>query len=291
MRALVALVALILALAGCAGDELGLSSVLDIPGAQYRPGAFPADRGGPAALAIATRHPNVILERTGERASATLAPEARTAVFGIAGYDGAWLVAAGPPDASTPTLPVASAVFGVRDLEPGAFVLRVAAADEHGRFGAAAETMVIADVEPPPAGELVISLGWDTRADLDLHVVAPGGGEAYADNPNTMPETMGPVDPAEYEKHGILDRDANKDCRVDGGSPREHVIWTMPPQTGDYLVRVEAHAMCGSPGTPWHVEVYRGDTLIGAARGFAVPDDVLAPHGRGAGTLALRFSL
>lgn len=279
------------ALSGCTHTELGLDSVLDVPGAQYRPGAFPRDDGGPAALALATRHPSVILARAGERATATLEPAARTAVFGIDGFDGTWLVPAGPPDSATPTLPVATAVFGVRDLEPGAFVLRAAAADEHGRFGPAAETMVVADVEPPPSGELVISLGWSGRADLDLHVVAPGGGEAYSDNPNTMPETMGPIDPDEYRKHGILDRDANKDCRNDGGAPRENVIWEMPPQTGEYLVRVDAHAMCGAPGTPWHVEVYRGDTLLGAARGFAVPDDVLGSHGKGAGTLAVRFSL
>ncbi len=287
MRALVA----ILALAGCAGDELGLESVLDIPGAQYRPGPFPTASGGPATLVISTRHPSVILERTGEKASATLEPGARTAVFGIVGFDGTWLVPAGPPDASTPALPVATALFGVRDLDPGSFVLRAAAADEHGRFGVAAETMIIATLDPPPTGELVVSLGWATRADLDLHVVAPGGGEAYSDNPNTMPETTGPIDPIEFEKHGILDRDANKDCRVDGGAPSEHVIWTMPPQTGEYIVRVDARAMCGSPGTPWHLEVYRGDTLVGAARGFAVPDDTLEPHGRGAGVLALRFSL
>ena len=287
MRALV----LCAALCGCTHVELGLDSVLDIPGAQYRPGPFPGDEGGPAVLALATRHPTVLLGRTGERASATLEPAARTAVFGIDGFDGTWLVLAGPPDAATPTLPVATALFGVRDLPPGAFVLRAAAADERGRFGAPADTMVIADVEPPPAGELVISLGWSGRADLDLHVVAPGGGEAYPDNPNTMPGTMGPVDPAELEKHGILDRDANKDCRLDGSAPSEHVIWSMRPQEGEYIVRVDAHDMCGAPGAAWHVEVYRGDTLIHAARGYAVPEDALAPHGRGAGTLALRFSL
>lgn len=283
------------ALGACsaASSDPGLDAVLEIAGAQYRPGAFPGDDGGPAALALSTRHPQIVIERVGERATGTLAPEARAAVFGIEGYDGSWLVPASPPDLSAPGFPLAIAAFGVRaGIEPGPFTLRVAAADVRGRFGAPATALVIADEEAPPAGELVISLVWDGAADLDLHVVDAEGGEVWSDKPNSMPppEPGVPVDPVEFEKHGILDHDGNKACRRDG-RPNENVIWTMPPPAGAYVVRVDARAMCGAPGAAWYVAAYRAGELLGAARGFAAPDDTLPAHGAGAGVLALRFSL
>ncbi len=287
--------ALLVALAACdaASSDRGLEAVLEIQGAQFRPGPFPADEGGPATLALSTRHPTVIIERVGEKAIGTLEPAARAAVFGIEGYDGTWIVPAGPPDLSAPGLPTATALFGVRDgIEPGPFTLELAAADDQGRFGAASSVAVIADEEAPPAGELVIALVWDGAADLDLHVVDGSGGEVWSDKPNSMPppEPGVPIDPLAYLKFGILDHDANKDCRRTG-RPSEHVIWTMPPPAGDYVVRVDARAMCGAPGAAWYVAAYRNGELLGAARGFAAPEDTLPAHGAGAGVLALRFSL
>ena len=276
-----------------ASSDPGLDAVLEIPGAQYRPGAFPAEDGGPAAIALSTRHPNVVIERVGEKAIGTLEPSARAAVFGIAGYDGAWIVTAGPPDASAPGLPIATALIGVRaGIEPGPFTLQVAAADRDGHFGARAETMLIADEAEPPTGELVIQLVWDGAADLDLHVVDALGGEAWSDKPNTMePPVPGvPVDPLEFSKHGILDHDGNKTCRRDG-RPNESVIWTQAPPAGEYVVRVDTRAMCGAPGAAWYVAAYRNGDLVGAARGVTASDDTLLPHGAGAGVLALRFSL
>ncbi len=294
MRALL-VIAIGSALGACdaASSDPGLEAVLAISGAQYRPGAFPADEGGPEALALTTRHPNVVIERVGEKATGTLAEDARAAVFGIEGYDGTWLVPASPPDLSAPGFPLATALFGVRDgLPPGPFTLKVAAADARGRFGAAATTLLVADLAEPPAGELVISLVWEGTTDLDLHVVDAEGGEVWSDKPNSMPppEPGVPVDPLEFENHGILDHDGNKACRRDG-RPTENVIWTVQPPSGAYVVRVDARAMCGAPGASWYVAAYRSGELLGAARGFAAPDDTLRDHGAGAGVLALRFSL
>lgn len=276
-----------------ASSDPGLDAVLSIPGAQYRPGAFPVDEGGPAVVGLATRHPSVVIERVGERATGVLEPSARAAVFGIAGYDGAWIVTAGPPESSAPELPVATALFGVRaGIEPGPFTLLVAAADRDGRYGASGEAMLVADEAEPPVGELVIQLVWDGAADLDLHVVDATGGEAWSDKPNTMPPPVPgmPVDPTEFAKHGILDHDGNMACRRDG-RPNEAVIWTQSPPAGDYVVRVDTRAMCGAPGAAWYVAAYRNGDLVGAARGVTALADTLLPHGAGAGALALRFSL
>ncbi len=286
---------------GCEGasPDPGLEALLQVEGAQFRPGEFPADEGGPAAVALTTRHTHLVVGRLGEQLRAALEPAAHAAAIGIEGASGAWLVPAGVPDFDSPDLPTARATFGVSDAFPaGPFVLMLAAADELGRFGAAATAMVVADVEPPPAGKLVVQLAWEGPADLDLHVVEPGGGEAWSEKPNTMPVPPPgvPVDPNEFKRHGILDHDGNASCRRDG-RPAEAVIWTdrdgviVTPPSGEYVVRVDARSMCGAPVAAWYVAAYRGDELISAARGVSTPEDVLHPHGAGAGVLALRFSL
>jgi len=286
--------ALGLALAACDGasPDPGLAAWLQVAGAQYRPGPFPADTGGPAAIDVQTRHGQLLIDRQGEPLDATLEASARAAAIGIEGADGAWIVRAGPPDADTPGLPSAKAVFGVAaELPPGPFTLKVAASDAEGRFGAPATTELMALHAPPPEGTLAIGLVWDGAADLDLHVVDPLGGEAWSDDPNTYvpPPPGDPVDPEEYKRHGILDHDANKDCRRDG-RPSEYVVWTMAPPAGEYTVRVDARAMCGDAIAHWAVAAYRAGELIGAARGASAPEDVLLPHGAGAGVLALRFT-
>lgn len=285
-----------LALAGCqdgASPDPGLGAMLQVSGAQFRPGPFPEDRGGPAAIALATRHAQIVIDRLDEQLDGTLEGPAHAAAIGIAGADGAWIVPAGPPALDTPGLPSATALFGVAaDFPAGPFTLQIAASDADGRFGPPATTQLIANPEDPPSGELVIALRWDGAADLDLHVVDALGGEAWADDPNTFepPPPGTPVDPFEYEKHGILDHDGNKGC-VREGRPSEHVIWRHPPPPGDYVVRVDARSMCGDASAHWYVAAYRGGELLGAARGISTPADVLEPHGRGAGVLALRFAL
>lgn len=286
---------IIMAIAGCnaASPDPGLGARLHVQGAQFRPGPFPANDGGPATLSITSHHSEITIGRLGEPLRGVLELSARGAVIGIDGSEGSWLIAAGVPDLDTPGLATARALFGVTDEFPaGPFRLVVAASDDHGHFGASAATVIVANDEPPPTGELVIGLAWDSAADLDLHVVDALGGEAWSDDPNTSqpPPPGEPVDPTAHLSGGILDHDGNKDCRRDG-RPSEHVIWTAPPPSGEYIVRVDASSMCGDASAAWYVAAYRRGELIGAARGVSTGDDVLQPHGRGAGTLALRFSL
>ncbi|MEO8703190.1 MAG: hypothetical protein ABI867_24300 [Kofleriaceae bacterium] len=290
---------LVLALVACTGvsPDPGLTAQLQVQGAQFRPGPFPADEGGPATLALATTHQTMLIGRFLDSFDGTLDPGARAAVFGIEGQDDAWLVTAGAPDFDTPGSPSAKARFGLAaDFPPGPVTFVMAAADASGRFGPATRTDVIAALEPPPDGELVIELAWQGRADLDLHVIDALGGEAWSDDPNTFDPPIGePVDPLEFRNHGILDHDGNKDCRRDA-HPTEHVVWTVPPPPGDYVVRVDTPAMCGDPSAVWYVAAYRKQLdgtllLLGSATGVATQDDVLQPRGRGAGVTALRFAL
>jgi len=300
-------VALVVALAAChdgASPDRALGELLQLAGdAQYRPGPFPADQGGPAALDLQTRQVDVFVGRLRTTLDGTLDVGARAFVVGLADREGApsegtWLLPAGAPEFDSPDNPAAKATFGVRPEFPiGPFTLMIAASDEAGRFGAPASAELIAVPEEPPAGELVIELAWEGNADLDLHVIEPGpfGGEVYADDPNSYTPTPGePIDPNEPPKHGILDHDGNRDCQR-MPHPSEHVIWEMPPPAGEYVVRVDAPSLCGDGSAAWYVAAYRtigGTTeLLGSARGTATPDHVLLPRGAGAGITALRFSL
>jgi hypothetical protein len=158
------------------------------------------------------------------------------------------------------------------------------------------------------SGDLVVTLLWDSTADLDLHVVDPLGNEAWSGKPSTYtpPPPGMTIDPAIAEQEilasGWLDQDANANCTFDG-SPSEHVIWTsrVDPQTnmmispvipsGTYTVRVDTRSLCKDASAYWYVEADSEGVDIGAARGLSTPDDTLAPHGPGAGITALTFDI
>ena len=283
--------------AGCgtsATPDPGLTQLLQITGAQYRPGPWPTPDGGPDAVTLRSRHVNVTIGEVRERITGVLGADTRSAVIGLDGFDGGWLLPAGAPAFEMPDNPTVAATIGLADRFPsGPFTLIVVGGDARGRFGAPAVAELIANLAAPPTGELVIGLAWDGVADLDLHVVDALGGEAWSGDPNTWtpPAPGDPADPTGYLTGGVLDHDGNAGCHRDG-RPAEHIVWAMPPPAGDYVVRVEARSMCGGPSAAWSVSAARNDQLLGAARGVATDGDVaFQPHGAGAGVLALRFTL
>jgi hypothetical protein len=296
--------AALLLLAGCdlvtASPDPGVGELLQVRDAEFRPGPFPDDSGdGPSTDAIQPTHPFVTRGTFREGVHGVFGRTARTVAIGVGGFTGTWVLPAARGGTETPDSAVVDAIIGLAsELPPGEFRLVMAASDDRGVFGPRREQLMIAAAADPPKGELVVGLSWDGPADLDIHVVDPNGGEAWSDDPNTFEPVIGqPTDPAEPPKHGILDRDANKRCRRDE-LPSEHVIWSVPPPGGDYVVRVDARDLCGAGSQAWEVAVYRcpgavleACTLLGAARGVALPADVLEPHGAGAGVLALRFAL
>jgi len=291
-----ALSVVIVAAAACTGasPDPGLGALIQVPGAQYRPGPFPDDSGGPVTLALQPDHATVTVGRLHDSLHGQLDRTATSAIIGIAGADGAWIIPAGPPDVATTDLPSVTVTYGLDDDTPlGPTTLVMAAGDTDGRIGPAASSIIVAAAAAPPAGELVISLEWESTADLDLHVVDALGGEAWSDSPNTWqpPPPGEPAPPDDYLTGGILDHDGNAGCRRDG-HPDEHVVWSMPPPPGDYVVRVDARMMCRDASAAWSVAAYRSGELIGAARGVSTNEDAeLSAHGAGAGQLALQLGV
>ena len=293
-------VLLVAALAACtdaASAQLGLDDVLQVPNAQYVPGPFPAANGGPPTVQIVPMYATTLIGATADPdvIDGLLAPDATGAIVGVAGFDGSWIVTAAPPGIENPDNPTIAPTLSLADDFPlGPFDVVVASADLDNHIGSAIHVTVIAAAVPPPTGRLVVSLVWDTAADLDLHVIDPSGHEAWAGSPNTItPAGPGqpPVPQSAYYDGGILDHDANMSCTRDP-NPEEDVIWQAPPPPGTYTVRVDTPSLCGAPDTYWYVAAYSGSgAIIDAAKGVSTPDDVAyEPHYGGGGITALTFA-
>ena len=288
MRALL-VAALALAACDAASAELGREAGLQVRGGQWRPGPPPEAAGGPAVNDVLLLRQQFERDGDSQRVTGALGAGATGVWLGLDGDVGGWIVTAGAPSVDTPDQPSLGADVAVTAAQPaGPAALVVIATDAAGRAGPRREVAILAEDEPPPAGELVVTLAWDGAADLDLHVVAPDGGEAWSGDPNTWepPPPGTPVDPDAWRSGGLLDRDGNAACHRDA-RPREDVTWSMPPPAGRYLVRVDARAMCGAPVAYYYVAIHRGDAVVASAAGVATPDDALAPHGAGAGQTLL----
>lgn len=135
-------------------------------------------------------------------------------------------------------------------------------------------------VAPPAA---VVSLSWDTAADLDLIVITPTGEVVSPKAPNTAGKG---ATAEQIAAGGVLDLDAQAGCRF-LGRRRENLVFQKPPQPGLYNFYVnvfdgcrasQAHYGLGvyvpaatGPGTSRVVEqhIIRGQVLTATANGGA----------------------
>jgi hypothetical protein len=220
--------------------------------------------------------------------------------FGWVGDAGYWIVPAGPVDSSFPDQLTWSARLSFAiTLGDGAHDLQVAAIDAGGRLGPAS-TLTL-HVRPHAVDladtRLVISLSWDTEADLDLHVVLPSAPPitVWSKHPTSyVPPAPGdPVDPDALARAGTLDADSNSQCLIDGRR-EENVTWrgaVAAPPHGTYAVLIDTFALCGAPTAHWTADVYRdGDpTSTAHAEGIVVDSDTRGDHVAGSGARALSF--
>ena len=78
--------------------------------------------------------------------------------------------------------------------------------------------------ERAKSGEYQVSLIWDGQADLDLHVLCPGGGHIFFERTNGC--------------GAVLDVDMNAQGGRDSRTPVENVVWSGKPPAGTYRVQV-----------------------------------------------------
>ncbi|MCC7195472.1 MAG: hypothetical protein IT356_07960 [Gemmatimonadaceae bacterium] len=92
-------------------------------------------------------------------------------------------------------------------------------------------------------GDVQVNVTWDSRADVDLHVVDPLGEEVYWAHRSSV-------------SGGQLDLDSNAGCGSDG--PRaENIFWAsgLVAPRGDYVVRVDHWSNCSAEATNYVVTI------------------------------------
>jgi hypothetical protein len=296
---------------GCAGASAdnGLDARLRLTNAQFVAGALlpSSDAIGPVAMAnlgLAKFYPGIQnIPLTGDVEKGT------SVLVGLANDTGHWVVPA--PLRDMAVLEAEQYGFSARmslspDAPNGMETLIVRGVDADGNVGPS-DVHTITVAAPMPSAAMVITLEWDTNADLDLHAVVPvdpnvtlppgvdavPSVEVWAKAPLALPpSSLG------YDKNdpavagaGRLDFDSNANCIIDGRR-RESIVFTNPPPAGQYIVRVDAFSMCGQASAQWKLTVTTPDgDVVNPATWQATDADTRGNHGIGAGRLAVDFTL
>ncbi len=268
------------------GTELGLRVA---GGVLYR-GGLPGANGGPDVEAAYLTQTHFAMGYQNKSFTGVLAPDATSAAIQLEGDAGYWIVVAGAPLPESPDSVSFDAPLSFSgDVAPGPHRLFVAAVDSRGRFGKRAVEPFTLTAEPLPKGTLVISLFWDTEADLDLHVVLPDGVEIYRERPNSWSPPRGvEPDATAYMSGGRLDFDSNAQCNIDGRR-NENVYFTTTPPSGRYLVRVDTFSLCDASAARFRVEATFAGRSVASVAGESLPDDTRFSHGEGAGVTAFEL--
>ena len=249
---------------------------VQVEGGQFFPGPIPADSGGPKLVPPINSQNNVISPgQAGKRLTGDVSKGATSIAVRLeetgTGY---WILPVGDPDPQTESdLTWEADCDFSTNLRPGPlplsqdhphYHLQLAAADATGAFGPVS-ALGLYVLSPTPAGDVVISLTWDSAADLDLHLITPGGAEVSAKSPTsaTAPIADPTMIPADV---GVLDRDANGQC-VQAGLRQEDVVFQGRPPAGEYAVRVDMFSSCGAPAADFVLTVRVSGAVVYTSKG------------------------
>ena len=286
---------------GCSGvrADTGTDAYMQVHGAQFVAGPMPAGSpNGPGVAAITLVDGNIWPGLDAFAIAGDLDPSATAAAIGLRGDVGYWIVPAGVPSFNTPSDPsfAATAAFS-RGIIAGTYTLVVRAVDGSGSFGLPATQILTEEndpLNPPATGALVVTLTWDTDANLSLHVVDPTGSEIYWGHPSSQPPFS--FDQVDGGSYGYIDYDSNANCVIDG-LRREDAIWpgtdagVSSVPAGQYTVRVDTPSLCGQAEAHWTVEAILEGATVAEASGIALPADTIGTHGAGAGVLAMQLTV
>jgi len=268
-----------LATVGCGAESVsaqsGLTEPIQVSNGQFFQGNLPQSATGPQVRSLAG--PNNAVRQgqsgwalTGDADTDAWAVALRFADLGT-GY---WIVPVLGPDLLTPgNLLWTARIDFARDLPPGAHDMQVVAiaGDQTAGPLTPAGTKRLTAQSLLPNADTVLSLEWDTDADLDLHLTGPlesGGGELSPKQPSTAPfDTASGMFPPGT---GLLDRDSNAHC-VRDGFRRENVVWNSheagmpalgPPLPGNYIIRVDMFDACGQAYANFKVTLFEQGTAV-----------------------------
>ncbi|MBW7933863.1 MAG: hypothetical protein H3C62_09685 [Gemmatimonadaceae bacterium] len=193
-----------------------------------------APSAGSAAAVVAPLPSQVLRGGTVQTTVTSPTPFSRI-VFDVPGNTDYWELNLGAPVTSATVLMVIAV-----EMPKTMFTLRMAGggATNIGQYQTADLGVIFVGT-----GEIQTNVTWDTKADVDLHLIDPSGKEIYYASRNSP-------------TGGQLDLDSNAGCGTDG--PRaENIFWgdgIIVPH-GEYILRVDYWSSCGAPATNYTVTI------------------------------------
>jgi hypothetical protein len=293
-RAAATLIATAAALgAGCGGQTAssGAGEPIQVKTATFKAGVLPGvvvapgdpAPGGPAVTAILSLSPLATAGQSGKALAGRTSTDAAAIAIGFEGAgSGYWLQPVGLPDpVNNGELTFDMSVDLAPTVPTGLQNLRFVAIDAAGQAGAqvASELCIGGEIPdnynacdptlPPPAA--VISLAWDSAADLDLEVVTPDGRVVDPKHPSTAGKG---ATSAQIAAGGAFDGDAQAGCRAQGRR-RENLIWKQQaPASGTYLLRVNMFDACGATAAHFTLGVYTPEPTGDATSALVVRQEL-----------------
>jgi hypothetical protein len=308
-----------LVLVGCTGvsADLGLDEPLRIPGGRFVEAPLPGlppdetvERIAPAITLVETPNSVVRLGQAGKELSGRTSVDAVAVAVAFEGLGtGYWVSPLGPPDPTAGnelTWSLDTTIGWDLPIGPGA--IDIVAINADGTAGRQQRTTVcvrpdlldnFASCDPtlsPP--DTVIALTWDTAVDLDLVVRTPAGKLVNPSGPSTIAHPP-PITAAELAADGVglLDRDSNARCQIDGIN-REALVFKTAPVSGTYIVYANLTDACGQEGVGFTATVYRSTPtddgtrqLVEVTRQHGRLTAAAADGGRGPGLYLLQLAL
>lgn len=258
-------------LAGC---EVGVlpspagREPIQVQGGQFFPGPLPESDAGPAVVALNSADNLVFPGQAGKVLSGDVAGGGNAILMRLADLGtGYWSVPVGSPDPQMPGAITWSAnVDFAWTIPPGNHDMLFSAMGLDGTAGPALHNPYLFQ-SSVPTGKAVVSLAWDSSADLDLHLVTPDGHEIDPKHP-----TSASLDGGTSTGAGTLDRDSNASC-VQDGFREEDVVFADAPLPGNYLVRVDMFSACGAPAADFVVTVRVDGNVTKTVKGRLLDTD------------------
>lgn len=239
--------AITLALIGCSSSDSifgpGLDLQIRVKGGQVAQDPLGADEGGPPVTQVSRGQLQVA------RGDGTVIVRGRLGAGGTAlhvwaeGDPNHWIVLpAGFDFVVADELQFVAELEFSHAIQTDTLEVHLQAADKNGRLGpvSTAQFDLLDDVPP---SELMVSLGWDAPADLDLHLGLPDGTIVGSKNINSNDPTTGGID--DWLDGGFLDFDSNQECEIDARNRENILFLSTPPPSGRYKVYVQLFAPCG----------------------------------------------
>jgi len=280
----------LLALAGCSAEPSlsGASEPIRVPMGTFKPGELPGSppesgAKGPAVTVLESANNVLRPGQAGKAVVGRTTTDASAVGVRLEGLGaGFWVLPVGAPDPQANGELTFSVGYDVAPEAPsGLHRLLFAAIAESGEAGeqSALDVCITAPIpdnlnacDPsiaPPAA--VLSLAWDTDADVDLGVIVPNGKFVDAKHPTTAAPEGGVVKP-DKALDGVIDRDANASCGGDR-TRRENLVWQSKPAPGTYLVYANLFSACGADGARFVATLHLSEA-IGNGKNLALVEKI-----------------